>query len=357
MRSYLHVNCAHCHRQGGGGTAYIELQEELPIEATKALDVRPTQGTFDISDARILAPGDPYRSTLFYRIAKTGSGRMPHIGSERVDPQAVDAVHAWIRQLPIRSEEAAKLRELRSLVDDRPLPDDPDDRRREEKRRGERTRRRGELIGELLATTSRALYLARAMDEDPLPAPLRDEVLAAARGRETPSIRDLFEPLQPPEFRVKRLGAAVKPDQILRLAGDAERGRKLFFETAGVQCKNCHRIDGTGSLLGPDLSQIGRKYARPQLLEQILEPSKVIEPKYVSYVVALADGRLITGLLADRTDAELVVRDAKDQLVRVAASEVEAMTPQRQSLMPDLQLRDLTAEQVADLLAFLVERR
>lgn len=357
VRSYLHVNCAHCHRQGGGGTAYIELQEELPIEATKALDVRPTQGTFDISDARILAPGDPYRSTLFYRIAKTGSGRMPHIGSETVDPQAVDAVHAWIRQLPIRSEEAAKLRELRSLVDDRPLPDDPDDRRREEKRRGERTRRRGELIGELLATTSRALYLARAMDEDPLPAPLRDEVLAAARGRETPSIRDLFEPLQPPEFRVKRLGAAVKPDQILRLAGDAERGRKLFFETAGVQCKNCHRIDGTGSLLGPDLSQIGRKYARPQLLEQILEPSKVIEPKYVSYVVALADGRLITGLLADRTDAELVVRDAKDQLVRVAASEVEAMTPQRQSLMPDLQLRDLTAEQVADLLAFLVERR
>lgn len=186
---------------------------------------------------------------------------MPHIGSETVDPQAVDAVHAWIRQLPIRSEEAAKLRELRSLVDDRPLPDDPDDRRREEKRRGERTRRRGELIGELLATTSRALYLARAMDEDPLPAPLRDEVLAAAHGRETPSIRDLFEPLQPPEFRVKRLGAAVKPDQILRLAGDAERGRKLFFETAGVQCKNCHRIDGTGSLLGPDLSQIGRKYA------------------------------------------------------------------------------------------------
>ena len=124
MRSYLHVNCAHCHRQGGGGTAYIELQEELPIEATKALDVRPTQGTFDISDARILAPGDPYRSTLFYRIAKTGSGRMPHIGSETVDPQAVDAVHAWIRQLPIRSEEAAKLRELRSLVDDRPLPDE-----------------------------------------------------------------------------------------------------------------------------------------------------------------------------------------------------------------------------------------
>jgi putative heme-binding domain-containing protein len=105
--------------------------------------------------------------------------------------------------------------------------------------------------------------------------------------------------------------------------------------------------------VGPELSKIGAKYSRVALLEQILEPSKIIDPKYVSYLVQTSDGRVLTGLMVGRTDQELVLRDGKDQEIRLAASDVETVAPQRQSLMPELLLRDLTAQQVADLLAYL----
>src|SRR5262249_2036582 len=84
-RSYLHVNCSHCHQFGAGGTADLELRFGRPLEQTKTLEVRPVQGTFEIPGAHILSPGDPYRSVLFYRMAKLGRGRMPHLGSEMVD--------------------------------------------------------------------------------------------------------------------------------------------------------------------------------------------------------------------------------------------------------------------------------
>ena len=73
---------------------------------------------------------------------------------------------------------------------------------------------------------------------------------------------------------------------------------------------NCHRIAGVGSTLGPDLSEIGKKYTRAQILESILEPSKFIDPKYVTYLVETTDGKVLTGLLAAKTDNEVVLRTA-----------------------------------------------
>jgi putative heme-binding domain-containing protein len=166
-------------------------------------------------------------------------------------------------------------------------------------------------------------------------------------------LRDIFERFVPVAERERRLGSVIKSDDILKLAGDEERGRAIFEASGGGQCKNCHRIGDVGGRLGPELSKIGAKYPRQALLEQILEPSKIIDPKYVSYLVQTSDGRLLTGLMVGRTDQEIILRDAKDQEIRLAASDVETIAPQRQSLMPDLLLRDLTAQQVADLLAFL----
>src|SRR5262249_60637344 len=82
-RSYLHVNCSHCHRfGGGGGQVVLELDISKPLKETGILDVKPKQGDFGIADARILAPGDPYRSVMFYRMAKFGRRRLPHPPSQ-----------------------------------------------------------------------------------------------------------------------------------------------------------------------------------------------------------------------------------------------------------------------------------
>ena len=76
------------------------MHSDLTLAATRMLDAKPTQGTFGIRDARIIAPGDPLRSILFLRVSKLGRGRMPHIGSEVVDRVGADLIGDWIADLP-----------------------------------------------------------------------------------------------------------------------------------------------------------------------------------------------------------------------------------------------------------------
>ena len=149
------------------------------------------------------------------------------------------------------------------------------------------------------------------------------------------------------------LGSVIHAEQILKLPGESARGKRLFFETAGVQCKNCHRIQKVGVEVGPDLDQIAKKYGRGQLLESILEPSKFIDPQFVVYLVETTSGRIHTGLLVKKDATEVVLKDAQNALIRIPTDQVEQIAGRAQSLMPELLLRDLTAEQVADLLAYL----
>ena len=181
---------------------------------------------------------------------------------------------------------------------------------------------------------------------------MRAQVMTAVQARPGP-VRDLFERFVPDEQRVARLGNVIDPAALLARKGDAARGRELFFKAAGLQCVNCHRVAGTGSTLGPDLSAIGKKYNRAQILESLLEPSKVIDPPYVAYLVETTDGTVHTGLLAAKTEREVVLKEATGKEVRIPARKVASLVAQKKSLMPDLLLRDLTAEQAADLLEFL----
>ena len=116
-RSYLDVNCAHCHGHGGGGTAQIRLQYGLSLQETGLPDGLLTQGDFGIHAARVVVAGDPYRSVLYYRMAKLGPGRMPQIGSHVIDKAGLTLIHDWISAMPrqfrdhaMNGENAVKLR-------------------------------------------------------------------------------------------------------------------------------------------------------------------------------------------------------------------------------------------------------
>jgi putative heme-binding domain-containing protein len=211
---------------------------------------------------------------------------------------------------------------------------------------------RAEAIDKLLSSTDSALLLAQWVGQGHVSASARPQVLAAAMAKPGPQVRDLFERFVPDEQRVKRLGSVIKPQQILALKGDAERGRELFFKSGALQCVNCHNINGTGRAFGPDLSQIGKQYSRTQILESLLEPSKSIDPKYVAYVVETTDGKIHSGLLRAKTDKEVVLK-LQEKEERIPTGKVERLAPQSKSLMPELLLRELTAQQAADLLEFL----
>src|SRR6185437_2512309 len=109
-----------------------------------------------------------------------------------------------------------------------------------------------------------------------------------------------------------------------------------------------------GATIGPDLSQIGKKYERATLLETILDPSKAIAPEYVPYLLETEAGQIFVGYVVEKTDDKVVLKDAQGKLVSVATGEVETLEPQKKSLMPELVLRDVTAQDAADLLAYLV---
>src|SRR5262249_493939 len=131
----------------------------------------------------------------------------------------------------------------------------------------------------------------------------------------------------------------------------------IFAAESVVNCKSCHRLDGVGIELGPDLSKIGAKYRRRELLDQILEPSRSVDRKHTVYVVSTSSGLVHSGPPVEGNAKAVVLRDALGPKIRGATSDVETLTPQKQSLMPDLLLRSLTAQQAADLLEYLTSLR
>jgi putative heme-binding domain-containing protein len=340
-RSYLQVNCAHCHQFGAGGTAEIDLSFSAELKATHTLGIRPNQGTFEIPGALLIAAGDPYRSVLYYRMCKLGGGRMPHRGSDVVDEDGLRIIHDWISSLrPAASDTPAIRKDEKPLIGRLCLPNEA------------RGKEQAGVIERLLSNTSSALHLLRAIDDRRLPPSLTGQIVRTAMARPDSQVKDLFERFVPDEQRAKRLGAIIKPEQILALKGDPSKGKELFQSTA-TQCVNCHRINGTGSTLGPDLSAIGKKYSRAQILESILEPSRSIDPAYVTYLAETKDGQVHTGLLARKTEHEVILKKVGDKEIHIPADKLAALMPQKTSLMPELLLRDLTAQQVADLLEFL----
>lgn len=343
-RSYLHANCSHCHRKWGGGNTEFQLLATLEPKELGIIGMKPAHGGFFMADAEILAAGDPFRSTLFYRVAKLGPGRMPRLGSDVVDDAGVQLLQDWITSLPSESQRPSTDASASALavLSSSPSPS------------GATLER---AIGEALSTTRSALRLALAIDQGHISPEIKQAIVTQANGSSEAHVRDLFEKYLPEEQRPKRLGTAVQPSVILGLTGNAEQGRQLFFNTAGVQCRNCHQIQGQGTAIGPELTQIGKKHERAKLLDNLLNPSREIDPKFQVYLAETKDGRVQSGLMVERTEQVVVLKDAKNQLLRLAVSDLEQLTPQQQSLMPDLLLRDLTAQQVSDLLAFLSSLR
>jgi len=386
-RSYLHVNCGHCHRFNGGGSSYIYLQHNLPLEKTKLVGIRPTQGSFGIPNAQIVAPGEPHRSALYFRLMKTGPGHMPHLGAKLVDERGAKLIHDWIAQMPRDADAAAKIERLAKLDEATSLESERTERRRNEwqiARRlarqnqrelpnaeelaegakqvasqeksavARRARERATLAEELLAAPAKSLLLVEAIYKERVSPSIRTQVIELAlRPSVDPAIRDLFEGFVPEERRTQRLGETIVAAELLKVKGDLARGKALFHESTTVQCRNCHRIAGKGVEIGPDLDSIGKKYDRAKLLESILQPSLLIEPKYSVSLVETKSGQVHTGVVVSRDAQAITLKDAQNKTHKIPTDDIDSIFPQAKSLMPDHQLRDFTAEQAADLLEYL----
>ena len=155
------------------------------------------------------------------------------------------------------------------------------------------------------------------------------------------------------EWKVDDLLAGVEAGAKGR---DLDRGRRVF--AAGL-CFGCHRFNGQGGFTGPDLTGLAGRYDARTLLESVLEPSKVIPDRYAASRIALADGRVLTGVVKDLDRDELhVMTDPLDPgtLAKVRRGDVESIRPSPVSPMPAGLLNSFTADEVLDLLAYLRSR-
>jgi putative heme-binding domain-containing protein len=182
-----------------------------------------------------------------------------------------------------------------------------------------------------------------------------EETAAVAFGTASPSsdIRGLFETFLPESLRRATLGPNADPQTILPLQGDRERGKLIFFSD-GARCRACHEIDDRDASLGPTIQEINKKYPRlAEMLQHALQPSLKIEDPYAAYVILTSEGRVVSGLLVEQSEREVVLKTAEKQIVRIARDNIDEMRKSEQSLMPERILSDLTAQEAADLLEYL----
>ncbi len=139
-------------------------------------------------------------------------------------------------------------------------------------------------------------------------------------------------------------------------AGDAERGRTVFFSEK-AKCSACHRVGDKGQRVGPDLTTIGANRSIHDLLESIVVPSASIVRDYETYSVLTVDGRVINGLIAKETTAELVIQQANGEKVTVAREEIDTVNTNPVSIMPNGLEEALSETDLADVIAYLKSQK
>lgn len=131
-----------------------------------------------------------------------------------------------------------------------------------------------------------------------------------------------------------------------------DRGRNLFH---AASCSTCHRFDGAGGAIGPDLTTVANKFSVADILEAIVEPSKVISDQYGSHIVADHDGLIVEGILVeDGNEITVYPRDLDQGPTTFDRSEIKVMKESPTSQMPAGLIDAMNAEELRDLLAYLV---
>ena len=134
--------------------------------------------------------------------------------------------------------------------------------------------------------------------------------------------------------------------------GDIRRGQRIFHNNK-TACVTCHAMGYLGGRVGPDLTRIGRIRSERDLLESILFPSASFVRSYESAILVTVDGRVFSGVVRDETSRELVLQVDAQKVVRLPVNDIDQRQPGTVSIMPAGLEKQLTPQELADLVKFL----
>ncbi len=140
-------------------------------------------------------------------------------------------------------------------------------------------------------------------------------------------------------------------EPITKERGDVAAGKESFTK----HCAKCHTHSGEGAKVGPDLTGVA-VHPKIELLTNILDPSRSVEGNFRAYLVATKDGRILTGLLASETKTALELFDPEGKKQVVLREDIEELVESPKSLMPDGFEKQVSREELVNLLEFLAAR-
>lgn len=134
----------------------------------------------------------------------------------------------------------------------------------------------------------------------------------------------------------------------LTLEGNGESGRAVFTK----HCAKCHRMEGVGVAVGPDLTALTDR-SPEALLVAILDPNRAVEDKFLDYVVVTEDGRQVTGMLVTETGTAITLLGPDGKQQALLRNQIDQLVATGKSLMPDGVEKDVKPQDVADLIAWI----
>jgi putative heme-binding domain-containing protein len=133
-----------------------------------------------------------------------------------------------------------------------------------------------------------------------------------------------------------------------------KRGQELYQATA---CASCHRIAGEGGGIGPDLTGSGNRYTLADLMENIIDPSKVISDQYGSETITKKDGAIVIGRLGGETDTTISIMTnpfAPESLIEISRKNIKSREALPISMMPPGLINSMNPDELADIVAYLM---
>jgi putative heme-binding domain-containing protein len=155
-------------------------------------------------------------------------------------------------------------------------------------------------------------------------------------------------------------GKAWSVEEVVTLTGGGLKGRNFKNGEAmyrSVMCATCHRFNGDGGSIGPDLTGSGNRYTMHDLMENIVDPSKVISDQYDSHQITMKDGSTILGRIVVEENGKVFVMAnpfAPNDQLAINESEIASKETRKVSMMPPGLINALNQDELLDLLAYLI---
>ena len=181
-----------------------------------------------------------------------------------------------------------------------------------------------------------------------VPKELQLDLIEAAEKRSVPALKEKLAAYE----ASKPQGDLVSEFRETLLGGEPSQGKKIFFERPEAQCVRCHRINGQGGDVGPDLSHIGAQKDRQYLLESIILPKLANCPGFESVMVTDKNGEVYAGVLKNETPTELAINSPDRGLLRLKKSDIQSRQ-KALSPMPEGMGQILSKSDLRNLVEFL----